>query len=361
MPSLPMTLFGAERSRARTDQAAWQTAWQTAFPHLEIVRRAEDAVSGREDQVAVWTLGDMALMRASLSAVAFRRPPVYITADGRDALAFAVLTRGSWAGRAGGSDLAVGLGELVALDPGLPLSVSSSTCECVVVSVPRGAVQDAVSVKPDLHGHVFRGVGGALLTDHILSLARHVGGMQAQEVPAVRGAMLAQIAAAITLIAPEDAVKPGVLRMQHAIKRYIDRHLTDEHLSPDDVARALEISRSSLYRAFQSEGGIEAHIRRRRLQAVHALLRMPGETRSIEQLAHSFGFSRPSHMTTAFRRSFGYSPLRLRTARRTRARSDGIANGSRSEDARAPSRDRPVGSGSQVEPRADDDPGKPGT
>ena len=347
MPSLPMTLFSAERSLARTNPSAWQAV----FPHLEIVRRPEDADSVLQDQVAVWKLGDMALMQASLSAVAFRRSLAYIRSDGRDALDFAVLTRGSWVGRAGDLDLTMGLGELVAFDLSLPLSVNGTACECVIVSVPRGPVQDAVSVKLDLHGHVFRGVGGALLADHILSLARHVGGMQAQEVPAVRGAVLAQIAAAIMLIAPRDEVKPGVLRMQHAIRRYIDQHLTDEHLSPDDIARALEISRSSLYRAFQSEGGIEAHIQRRRLQAVHALLVTPGETRSIEQLARTFGFSRPSHMTTAFRRSFGYSPLRLQTSWRTQ-----------SEVTRPPGRNRPVlrqaTIGSQDEPSADDGPGK---
>ncbi|WP_375455520.1 helix-turn-helix domain-containing protein [uncultured Methylobacterium sp.] len=104
--------------------------------------------------------------------------------------------------------------------------------------------------------------------------------------------------------------------MQHAIRRYIDQHLTDERLSPDDVARALEISRSSLYRTFRSEDGIAAHIRRRRLQAVHALLRMPGETRSIGELAETFGFSRASHFTTAFQRTFGCTPRLLRSTNR---------------------------------------------
>ncbi|WP_363325406.1 helix-turn-helix domain-containing protein [uncultured Methylobacterium sp.] len=61
-----------------------------------------------------------------------------------------------------------------------------------------------------------------------------------------------------------------------------------------------------------------ARIRHRRLQAVHALLLLPTERRSIGELAQTFGFSRPSHLATAFRRAYGYSPRHLRASRSPR-------------------------------------------
>lgn len=295
-------------------------AWQAVFPHLDATREPRPTENGLQDQAAVWKLGDISLTQTSFAAVTFRRSLVRLRADRRASLDFGVLTKGAWTGRAGTRTLTVGPGEIVCLDFSLPFTVNATAAECVVISVPRASLQKVVAIEDRLHGHVFDGVSAALLTDYCLSLSRHVGRMQPSEVPAVRGALLAQIEAAVKAIAaaPED-VAPATLRGQHAIRRYIDRHLTDERLTAEEIGQALNMSRSSLYRAFKDQGGIGAFIQKRRLQAVHALLRLPEEDRSIGELAEAFGFSRPSHLATAFRRNFGYSPARLRTSARARA------------------------------------------
>lgn len=79
-------------------------------------------------------------------------------------------------------------------------------------------------------------------------------------------------------------------------------------MNPSGVGRALGMSRPTLYRIFAGSGGIAAHIRRRRLEAVHVLLLDPYETRQLSEIAHDFGFSSHAHFTTAFRRRFGYAP-----------------------------------------------------
>jgi AraC-like DNA-binding protein len=287
---LPVTLYRAESLVARSNPGAWQAV----FPHLRVARRPETADSVREDRVAVWKLGDMALTVASLSAVEIRRPLAAVRSDGHDAVDLTVLSKGAWVGRAGGRALTVGPGELVALDLGQPFEIAATACECVTVSLARTALANAVPAPGDLHGHVFQGAGGALLTDHCLSIARHVDRMRMAEVPYVRAALLAQVAAAATLIRPEEEeARPGVVRMQHQARRYIDQHLTDEDLGAEAILAALGVSRSVLYRAFKDSGGIDAYIRHRRLQAVHALLLLPTERRSIGELAQTFGFSRP--------------------------------------------------------------------
>lgn len=294
-------------------------AWQGVFPHLDATREPRLPDNGLQDQAAVWKLGDIVLTQASFAAVTFRRSLARIRADRRASLDFGVLTKGAWTGRAGTRALTVGPGEMVCLDFSRPFTINATAAECVVASVPRAALQKVVPIEDNLHGHVFDGVGAALLTDYCLSLSRHVGRMQPSEIPSVRGALLAQIEAAVNLIAalPQD-VRPAVLRSQHAVRRHIDRHLTDEHLTADGIGQALNMSRSSLYRAFKDQGGIDAFIQKRRLQAVHALLRLPEEDRSIGELAEAFGFSRPSHLATAFRRTFGYSPARLRISARAK-------------------------------------------
>ncbi|WP_375453328.1 helix-turn-helix domain-containing protein [uncultured Methylobacterium sp.] len=322
MASLPVTLFDASCLAARTNPSAWQAV----FPHLEIVRGQEGIETDLEERVAIWRLSDMVVTQASLSAVEFRRSPARIRADERDAFDFAFVVKGSWEGRAGESEVSVGPGKVVALDLSRPYAFATTATECVVVSVARAALLDAVSTEVSLHGHVFGGAGGALLIDHCLSLARHIGRVQVAEVQAVRAGMLAQMVAAVTLMAPTEDAKPSVLKMRHTVRRYIDQHLADEDLCPDDIVRALGISRSTIYRSFKSSGGIDAFIQGRRLRALHALLMVPGEGRSIGELAQTFGFTRPSHLATAFRRTFGYSPGQLRSS--ASPRSGGITSSS---------------------------------
>ena len=54
---------------------------------------------------------------------------------------------------------------------------------------------------------------------------------------------------------------------------YIDAHLGNAQLGPDEVANAANLSRASLYRLLAAEGGIRAVLLKRRLdQALRLML-----------------------------------------------------------------------------------------
>jgi len=74
----------------------------------------------------------------------------------------------------------------------------------------------------------------------------------------------------------------------------------------------LAVGRSALYRAFAPFGGVQAYLRKRRLEAAHALLVDPKEPRSITEIAFGFHFVSMSHFSRAFRSRFGYSPRQAR-------------------------------------------------
>ena len=81
------------------------------------------------------------------------------------------------------------------------------------------------------------------------------------------------------------------------------------------IGRSLGISRPALYRAFTGSEGIAGYIRRRRLEAAHALLADQVDQTGIAEIAERYCFSSHAHFTTAFRRRFHYTP---RTARAPR-------------------------------------------
>jgi AraC-like DNA-binding protein len=114
-------------------------------------------------------------------------------------------------------------------------------------------------------------------------------------------------------------------------KSYIADKLGDEALSPASVAEALGVSRRYLYDLFADEDIPVAYwIRRKRLERCRSDIENSAlSTRSLSEIAFSWGFSDAAHFSRSFRNYYGMSPKGCRAAKqasavaaRTGARSD---------------------------------------
>jgi AraC-like DNA-binding protein len=78
---------------------------------------------------------------------------------------------------------------------------------------------------------------------------------------------------------------------------------------PELLIRLFHISRATLYRLFEDEGGVAAYILSRRLDRCRAILgASTGRDPSISELAFNHGFVSVAHFSRAFRRRFGIAP-----------------------------------------------------
>jgi AraC-like DNA-binding protein len=93
-------------------------------------------------------------------------------------------------------------------------------------------------------------------------------------------------------------------------RNFILQHLSDPHLGPDDIARALHMSRRSLYNLFASAGlRPRSLIQNLRLElAGTALLNRNQRGHSITCIALDHGFTDAAHFSRSFRDRFGVSP-----------------------------------------------------
>lgn len=99
--------------------------------------------------------------------------------------------------------------------------------------------------------------------------------------------------------------------------RYIRKHLADPRLSPETIAAALHVSRSTLYATLPEDSeGVAAEIRRHRLERAHAILRDPTDRRSIAEVGAAVGMPRAAHFSRAFRERFGATPKQVRAGDR---------------------------------------------
>lgn len=73
------------------------------------------------------------------------------------------------------------------------------------------------------------------------------------------------------------------------------------------------MSRATLYRLFESIGGIAAYIQSRRLARAYAALVRPAHRhRRLYDIALDWGFVSEAHFSRSFRRAFGLSPSEAR-------------------------------------------------
>ncbi len=95
--------------------------------------------------------------------------------------------------------------------------------------------------------------------------------------------------------------------------QYIQSRVASSELSVQEIADALGLNRSYLYRIFEEKTGksIQGYIRELRLKRAKLLL--THSTQTVGEVARSCGFDNSSYFTTAYKRYYGHSPLQDRT------------------------------------------------
>lgn len=273
-------------------------------------------------RMQAWHVGTLLVTTGRIGAVRVMRDGERVRADGRDNVDFMLHRDAGWHGDFDGLHVAIPRGRIVVIDLARPFATDTPATAFVLLSVPRvvlGAAEDA----GEHHGRVLDGVSGRVLADHFEALARALPGSHVGDLPALADTTLAMIRSSLAHV-PRRERPRAVLSLRQRVRSYVSAHLTDLALTPERVAEALGITRSTLYRAFPS-AGVAGYIQGRRLEAIRALLDAPDETRSLMRLAADFGFASHAHLTTAFGRRFGYPPSRARHRARTDSAGSSVA------------------------------------
>ncbi|WP_448955850.1 helix-turn-helix domain-containing protein [Labrys neptuniae] len=153
-----------------------------------------------------------------------------------------------------------------------------------------------------------------VLGDYLQSLERQIENCSTADIAALGLATRAMIAACLSPTADtvEDAETPELWLNRTKAGRYIRAHLGNPCLSPQHICHSVGVSRSKLYRMFESAGGVFRYIRQARLHAAHKLLTEEQTARRVGDVAVAVGFTDISDFSRAFSREFGYSPSQAR-------------------------------------------------
>lgn len=258
--------------------------------------------------------GEAMITRVQAGAQAFSRSTLRSYRDGIEGVMFQVFTRGHVSCRDDARTIAAE-NALIGFDLRRDMQTVNSDFDLVSVIFPRDAMESRLGNLSDLHLQAVASDGALaqLTAGFLVSLQRTIGRMDTGEAAAAVDAAADLIAECYRgqtrrLDTSESLRIAAVTRAKSFIR---ERILAGEPVDVATVSRALDVSRATLYRAFEPIGGVAAFIRAERLRAclmdIARLAR--GEIAvTLGELAMRRGFESDAQFSRAFKAEFGMTP-----------------------------------------------------
>jgi len=191
-----------------------------------------------------------------------------------------------------------------------PLVSQREADERLQLYLPRDSFPELSSVFEAAEGRPLGDQMGTLLTEFIGLLVHSASAFADMNLENLQSAVRGMLLACVSPSADHSAIgaAPLAATRKEVVRRIVDLNLNNIALGPDFLCREAGMSRSQLYRLFESEGGVANYIQRRRLKRCFAELSKNAEGRSVAAIAERLGFPDPSSFSRSFRREFGLAP-----------------------------------------------------
>jgi AraC-like DNA-binding protein len=286
----------------------WQ-AFRDTLSHLYTVSLPDPSEEARFTLSArTYPTPRAVLMHTQGTAFTMTREPARI-ARGADQLLIYLQREGSCDTDCAGRRGRIAPGDVAIIDYARPLhSVATDYGNLMVVLARESVPAALLAIEP--HGLVFpRGSGAARLIgaamQEFYAWAEDLTVSEAEA--AIEGIVALTTTCARARLADDEA--GHVNSRRKAALDYIDAHLGNSQLGPDEIADGAHVSRASLYRLLAVKGGIRAILLTRRLdEALRLMLADNNDERSLADIAKCCGFGGTTQFNRAFRARFGAPP-----------------------------------------------------
>lgn len=268
-------------------------------------------------------VGATLFILARTTPVAYIRRSIHLARGGDDHYQIQLLLEGALRG-----PVTLGKGDLGVHDTGysskieLRAAAPGQHAHVLVWLVPRILLAPLVSFPEGLRGLRF-----AASEPYTHLLAAHLKEVWDRAPHCTRAEGEASVASLLALLAA--GLRPGREKsastsvaahatQRNAIKRYLERSVVSvgaAELDMRQLSRRFGLSRASLYRLFEPDGGLVTYLRSRRLHRAARLLVSPAHRHlRILDIAIDCRFSSETSFIRSFRREYGISPGELRAS-----------------------------------------------
>lgn len=273
---------------------------------------------GFRGEISTYVLKDLIFLDSRTDAVCQVRSPGYISRDGMRDYVFHVAIEGIIETETGGGSrkAAQFVPGILALDMNQTMRMMRpASARVLAFFLPRHVVQAAIPDAESIHGQVvnYSSPLTRLLFEQLMALCRRLPTLPRSELDAALRRCGELILAAFVKRTRLESGQRAAVRAawQDKIRLYIDANLYRQDLTPEHILQTFPLSRPSLYRLFEAEGGLASYVRNCRLREAANELVLAPET-AIAEIARDLAFQSPAHFSRVFRSAYGMAPLDFR-------------------------------------------------
>lgn len=253
--------------------------------------------------------GDLWLFHTRFPARRCVRTTERIRRDDVDFLTIAGYARGGYGG-VEGDDHAVMSDRVQVLDYSQPFSYETTRTEIYGVGMKREPLEKRIGDLRSLHSLMLNPALAQFLSNYLRLLSEHLPMLPSEAARELEAATYDVVA---TCLRPSrdfvERARPAFEATQSLrVKRYIRRNLEMPGLGPEKICRDIGVSRRSLYRFFETSGGVQHFIQNARLERIYDILRLDQAPETIVDIAARFQFESKEVFWRAFKRRFGVTP-----------------------------------------------------
>ncbi len=265
-------------------------------------------------QVAMWRLGQLVVTSGQLTPQAFARSSENICRDHIDHFGLFVQGSGTRLCQVGGDTELLRENDIQIVDFAQAEKSLATAGNTGTLYLPRDLVEDVIPNFSRFHGRVLRDSMAALFARHVLSMGYHLPHLPSTALPHLTHATMEMAFACLQSLESGswEMNSAVVSAMRRRVERYIESQLECPDISPASVAQACDMSRTTLYRLFESHGGVMAYVKRRRLHRIRSILVANDDVRPLAGISEDYGFQSGAHFSREFRKEFGCSPGEVR-------------------------------------------------
>lgn len=313
-PGIAVDHFSTRPFAPRDRHEAWATRlWPSVAPLFD-----SRPIGDFHNEATTIDLGTLKLFYSDITAQTYERSADMLRSYDPEALNVLLMLDGTASGEAGDRSFVQTAGTVLIGDVGQTSRHISTGGNTVRLVLPRAQALEMGFDMRAIHGLVLDSQAAGLFAQHLTQLPRLVPELRAEDGPRVARTVLDLLALAVSIsgriIPPEPATRRSIAAIR--ARDEIERRLGSPSLNVDHLCRTLGISRTSLQRLFEEEGGVGTYIRGRRLEAVRSALADPRNGETIATLADRFGFSDAAHLSRLFRARYGSAPSDYRAMTR---------------------------------------------
>ena len=293
-------------------------AWRDWYADSFEVTPLDAPDRGFAGESEIWKLDGVALVRVSAPPLLAKRTKSLIRRDPTDHWVITIGERAATGLMLESDQMSVPAGVPFVLSLGDFSASQRGPDDRLQLHIARDKFSTIAPALDAARGQTVSTPLGSMLAEYIRLLHRHLPSLTDEDAHSVPQAVAAMVATCLAPSADRMTTAHGQISatLKDKVRRCILRNLRSPGLGPNMLCRELGMSRSSVYRLLEAEGGAARYIQRHRLAESFAQLNDPSNTKPVVVIADELGMVDPSSFSRAFRRQFGINPTDVREAAR---------------------------------------------